>query len=427
MTPPASKNPLQHLRASDVRGIAQLATQATSGVARIAEGVHQSVWSTMGVPGGKVQGQTRGITGLVYRSVQGITQLLGKSADAVLASLQPLLELVEGGQPETPQREAVLAALNGVMGDRLAASGNPLATRMSLRYQGTALNWQAMAPMPQATGKVLLLIHGLCMNDLQWRMQVKAPRGEKAADTGRTFDHGAELASSLGYTPVYLRYNTGLHSSQNGQELSSQLEQLAAHWPVALEEIAVVAHSMGGLVIRSAVHQARQQGLRWPGHLKNIVFLGTPHHGAPLERAGNWVDVLLGSTPYSAPFARLTQLRSAGITDLRYGHVLDEDWQGHDRHRSKPDSRTPVPLPEGVACYTVAATMAAKRGLLAERLIGDGLVPLRSALGQHNDPQRSLAFAKNSQCIVYRMNHMELLGSPDLARQIRHWLAPGKT
>ena len=424
MAKPAPKNPLKHLRTSDARGIAQLATQATLGVARIAEGVHQSVWSTVGVPGGKEPGQTRGVTGLVYRSVERIAQLLGRGADALLARLQPLLELAEGSPPETPQREAVLAALNGVMGDRLAASGNPLATRMSLRYLGKALDWQAMAPMPQATGKVLLLIHGLCMNDLQWQTQQEAPGGGKEGGTAQVFDHGAELASQLGYTPIYLRYNTGLHTSQNGRELAGQLEQLLAQWHLPIQQLTVVAHSMGGLVVLSAVHCAREQSLRWPEHLKNIVFLGTPHHGAPLERAGNWVDVLLGSTRWSAPFARLAQLRSAGITDLRYGHVLDVDWQGHDRFRRTPDNRQPLPLPEGVACYTVAASTAAKRSPLTERLVGDGLVPVPSALGQHSDPRRSLVFAKNAQWTAWRVNHMQLLGSPDVTRQMLQWLAP---
>ena len=423
MTKPVSKNPLRHLRTSDVRGITQLATQATTGVARIAEGLHQSVWSTM-VPGGKTPGQARGITGLVYRSVRGIAQVLGQGADLLLTRLQPLLELAEVAPPETPQREAVLAALNGVMGDRLANSNNPLATPMTLRYQGIALDWQARAPMPHATGKVLVLVHGLCMNDLQWRTGAAGPHDAAGAGVQPDGGHGAQLASALGYTPVYLRYNTGLHTSQNGRTLAAQLEQLLTQWPTPVEELTVLAHSMGGLVTRAAVHYAQQQNLRWPGHLKSIVFLGTPHHGAPLERAGNWVDVLLGSSPYSRPFARLTQLRSAGITDLRYGHVLDEDWQGHDRFRRKPDTRQPLPLPVGVACYAIAATSAAKRSALAERVIGDGLVPLPSALGQHAEPARCLAFARGAQWIGYRMNHMQLLGSPEVIRQIVLWLAP---
>ncbi len=448
-----TKNPLKHLRASDARAVAQLATQATTGVVNIAEGVHQSVWQTLGVSGGKAPGQTGGLTGLVYQSVRGVTQIVGKSLDAVLARLQPVFEAADHAPPETPQREAVLAALNGVLGDRLATSHSPLATRMTLRHHGGdfsgALNWQALPPGLKAGSKVLVLIHGLCMNDLQWQTRHKAQppyeAGHAAGDGAeRGFDHGAALASALGYTPVYVRYNTGLHTSQNGAEFSQLLEQLVAHWPVPVEELTVVAHSMGGLVTRSALHQATHQAidnaahqppapsgksgksgktvLRWPALMKNIVFLGTPHHGAPLERAGNWVDVVLGSTRYSKPFARLAQLRSVGITDLRYGHVLEEDWQGHDRFRKKPDSRLHVPLPEGVACFTAAATTAAKRGSLADRLIGDGLVPLHSALGLHDDPQRSLRFAKKSQLIAYRMNHMQLLSSPAVAQQMVVWL-----
>ena len=415
MVKPASKNPLiKHLRASDLRGVAQLVTQATSGVARIAEGVHQSVWRSVGAPGGKAAGQTRGITGLVYQSVQSVTQLVGKGLDAALVKLQPLLQAADEAAPETRQREAVVAALSGVLGDRLAAGNNPLATRMTLRYQGQALDWRALPPELSASGKVLLLIHGLCMNDLQWQTQ----------DQGQALDHGAALASKLGYTPVYLRYNSGLHTSQNGHQLSTQLELLRRHWPTPIEDLTVLAHSMGGLLIRSAFHYARQDALRWPDQLKNIVFLGTPHHGAPLERAGHWIDVILGSTPYSAPFARLGQLRSAGITDLRYGHVLDLDWQDHDRFSQQPDTRQHVPLPEGVACFTVAATTAAQRSVVADRLLGDGLVPLRSALGQHDDPRRTLVFAKTSQLIAYRTNHLALLSSPAVARQLLHWLAP---
>jgi pimeloyl-ACP methyl ester carboxylesterase len=414
MTTPVSRNPFNHLRSSDIRAIAQLATQATEGVTRIAEGVHQSVWNTMGFSGGNEPGQTRGITGLVYRTILGVTRLLGKGVDTVLAGLQPLLESAETGKPGTPQREAVLAALNGVIGDRLIASGNPFAIPMALRYRGETLNRQALPSMPEITGKVLLLIHGLCMSDLHWHTQHK----------GDVVDHGEALASALGYTPVYLRYNSGLRTSQNGRELSALLEQLVTHWTTPIEELTVVAHSMGGLLIRSAFHQAKEEALRWPGHLKNIVFLGTPHHGVPLEQAGNWVDQILASTPYTVPFVSLGQLRSAGITDLRRGLVLDEDRHGHDRFHRKPDQSRVVPLPEGVACYTAAATIASKRSALANRLIGDGLVPLHSALGQHDDPRRNLVFAEASQRIEYQMNHFELLSSAELTRQMVQWLAP---
>jgi pimeloyl-ACP methyl ester carboxylesterase len=401
---------MKHLRTSDVRGAVKLAAQATAGVARIAEGVHQSVWSSMGVPGGREEGRTRGITGFVYRTVQGITKLVGDGFESALARLEPLIASAVQDHPGSYPREAVLAALNGVMGDRLAASGNPLATQMALRYEGQALAWDALPAMPEATGKVLLLVHGLCMNDLQWRVSVD----------DEAFDHGEALALGLGYTPVYLRYNTGLHVSRNGRALAVLLEEFIAHWPVPVEEISVVAHSMGGLVARSAFHYAEESVLQWTPLVRNMVFLGTPHHGAPLEKAGNWVDVLLGATKWSRPFARLGQLRSAGITDLRHGNLLDEDWEDADRFERKADSRRAVPLPEGVRCFTVAAATAAKRGPLVDRLVGDGLVPLRSALGRHDDP--AMRLAPDGEFIAYGVNHMALLGNPEVAGQLLQWL-----
>jgi hypothetical protein len=304
----------------------------------------------------------------------------------------------------------VIAALNGVMGDRLQASANPLATPMSLRWQGRVISPAAPPEASEVTGKLLVVIHGLCMNDLQWTSHAN----------GVSVNHATAVEQALGYTPVYLRYNSGLHVSQNGHELARQLDDLLASWPMPLTHLSLLTHSMGGLVARSAVASANQAGFAWPNQLKHLVFLGTPHHGAPLERAGNWIDVLLGSTPYSRPFAKLGQLRSAGVTDLRYGHVLDADWQGHDRFRRQPDSRTP--LPQGVACFAVAATLAAKRSAVADRLVGDGLVPLQSALGQHEDAVRQLHFAPKHEHIAHGTSHMQLLSSPQVTQQLLKWL-----
>ena len=416
MKPPASSKPRQHLRLSDIRAVTKLPTQATSGVTEIVEGVHQSVLNTMGISSAGATGKTAGVPGLVYRSIHGITQLLGKGLEATMIGLEPLLQSDAEAKPGSPQREIFLAALNGVMGDRLVEADNPFAIPMTLHYENKALDLNSLPAMPEISGKIVVLIHGLCMNDLQQHADYRAQMP----------DHGTALAQELGYSPVYLRYNTGMHTSHNGHELAALLEQLLVHWPVPIEELSIVAHSMGGLVTRSAFHYARQDDLHWPDHLKNMVFLGTPHHGAPLERAGNWLDVLLGSTPYTKPFTSLGQLRSSGITDLRYGHALDEDWRGHDRFHRQPDERHFLPLPENVACYTVAATTAARRSTLADRLIGDGLVPLHSALGHHDDAQRSLKFACESQWIAYRTNHMGLLSSPDVTRQVVNWLAPAE-
>jgi pimeloyl-ACP methyl ester carboxylesterase len=409
---------LRHLRPSDLKAAAQLATQATHGVINIVEGVHRSVHRQLGLSRNAAPEQTSGLTGQIYRGIRGVAALVGQGSDAVLGALLPLLDDPATHPEASPQREAVLAALNGVLGDRLVATGNPLAQAMELRCAGRPLwldNPDALRLQlgQAASSHLLLLVHGLCMNDTQWM------RGGH--------EHGDFLAQALGCQPVYLRYNSGRHVSDNGLELALQLERLMAAWPVPLRRITVLGHSMGGLVARAAVQAGREADQQWPRVLRELVFLGTPHHGAPLEKAGHGVDVLLGATPFSAPFARLGKLRSAGILDLRHGHVQEADWRsagGQGWRAGFEDQRLPLPLPEGVACFTVAATLAAQRGLLADRLTGDGLVPLNSALGQHDETRRRLVFARSSQRIVYRTGHLDLLSSQEVAEQVRDWLLP---
>ena len=210
----------------------------------------------------------------------------------------------------------------------------------------TACRWSwNLLPSGRPVGtpgrKLLVLAHGLCMNDLSWEQN--------------GHDHGAQLARDLGYTPVYLHYNTGLRVSTNGKLLAGLLERLVAAWPEPVEEITVLGHSMGGLVARSAAHYAEQDNRTWRPQLRRLVFLGTPHHGSRLERAGHWADRLLDVSPYSAPFQRLGASRSAGIVDLRHGSVVDEDWQGFDRLGHRWDRRRHVPLPAGVECYALGS------------------------------------------------------------------------
>lgn len=410
MTEPDSTTRSRSLRISDLRGLAQLATEATVGVTGIAEGVHRSVWDTVGIPGSEVPGRTRGVTGLVYSLVRGVARLVGRGVDSALGGLHTRFGATDEADIASPRREAILAAVNGVLGDRLAATANPFATPMSLRVHGEALDWQAETIVPEAASKVVIVIHGLCMNDLQWH----------TTRDGSVVDHGQDVAAALGATPVYVRYNSGLHISDNGRELADRLEQLIEHWPVPVTELVVVAHSMGGLVIRSAIHQGQAAGLSWPARVTRVVFLATPHHGAPLERAGSWVDAILNSTPFTAPFATLGMVRSVGITDLRHGAVLDD--RVLDDALQKPRV---VALPDGVACYAIAATTSESRRTLANRLLGDdGLVPLDSALGRHDDPQRDLGIPPESQWIAYRTSHLQLLSSPDVRRQVLSWLAP---
>ena len=189
-----------------------------------------------------------------------------------------------------------------------------------------------------------------------------------------------------------------------------------------VHELALIGHSMGGLVIRSAVHYGSQSGDSWPERLRALIFLGTPHHGAPLEQRGNLLTVLMDASPYVAPFGRLGKRRSAGITDLRYSNLVDEDWFGRDRFAHGPCDTCIVPLPAGARAYAVAATLGSSTDSLAHRLLGDGLVPLDSALGRHADPARALPFDESNSWIGYGMSHMELLGRGEVYERIAGWL-----
>jgi pimeloyl-ACP methyl ester carboxylesterase len=219
-----------------------------------------------------------------------------------------------------------------------------------------------------------------------------------------------------------MHYNTGLHVSTNGRALADALESLVAAWPVPVARLVVVGHSMGGLVARSAVHYGARSHHRWIRVLDSLVFLGTPHLGAPLERAGNLVDGLLGAVPWTAPFARLGRVRSAGITDMRHGSVVDDDWVGRDRFARRGALRHPVPLPAGVACFAIAGSLSATIGGERRRMRGDGIVTVASALGLHADPRIDLAISPARRWIAPSTGHLVLLGSPRVQDRMCDWL-----
>ncbi|NCF68359.1 MAG: hypothetical protein GWP61_20545 [Chloroflexi bacterium] len=389
---------------TDLRGVSSLTIDAIIGVTDIVESLHHTINGGSGVSGAPDQNRTRGIPGLVYRNIRAITRLVGGGIDLLFERLSLVLE----EQDSPPAREAVLAAVNGVLGDYLVSRNNPLAIPMQPRRHGQPLNEQALAAViEQSNGRLAIMVHGACMNDLQWQR------------TGH--DHGAALARDLGWAPIYVHYNSGLHVSENGQKLAQLLQTIVDQTPQRLE-LVVIGYSMGGLVARSACHYGKISGYTWPKQLDKLLFLGTPHHGTPLEKGGNWIDAILGISPYSAPFSRLGKIRGGGFTDLRYGNVLDEDWQGRDRFKLSVDQRIPVPLPEGVHCYAIAATTAKASSKRRDDLIGDGLVPVNSALGRHEKAELTLTFPERQQWIGRSMNHLDILNHPDVYETLRKWV-----
>ncbi len=394
---------------TDLRGASRLAIDAIAGITALVEALHMNIARAPTAIAGPVGTAVNATTSAVYGTITGITRVVGGSIDLALGALAGALR----EQRSPPLREALVAAVNGVLGDHLADTGNPLAIPTQFRRGGQPLPLAPdalAAALPAARPHIVLLVHGLCMNDLQWQR--------------KGHDHGVALEQALPVTSVWLRYNSGRHISTNGRELSTMLEALVAAWPVPVQSLSIVGHSMGGLVARSAVNVAQEEASRWPSLLRTLVFLGTPHLGAPLERGGHWIDLLLEGTPYTAPFARLGKVRSAGITDLRHGDVRDEDWQGGDRFGDRNAAARPLALPDGVDCRAVAGTLADPASATRRSMMGDGLVPVASALGQHRDARLSLQFPEDHRVTVYNTGHLDLLQSPEVQALLQAWLAP---
>lgn len=387
---------------TDLKGASRLTKDGLSGIVDIVEAIHYNISSLGGLLGQSKNQRTSGIAGLVYRNVRTVTNFSG---DRIELLLEKLATKVRSKEP-SPQHEAFISILNGVLGDRLEKKDNPLAIKMHLRQNGEPLKKLNQGPTghPQ---KIVLLIHGSCMNDLQWER--------------KGHDHGAELAKDLRYLPFYLLYNSGRHTSENGEVLNDVLEDFMKGFSKETE-LVILAHSMGGLIVRSAVLNAQKGDSSWLRYLKKIVFIGTPHHGAPLEKIGNMIDNALELNRFSAPISSLGKIRSAGITDLRYGNVAEEDWSKYNRFSGQGDRRIPTPLPENIECFAIAATIGDSSSKIEKELIGDGLVPLPSALGKHKNPQFNLSFPRTNLWIGVNMKHLDLLSHPHVYTIIKNWV-----
>ncbi len=392
---------------SELQGLSRLVTDASLGIIDLVESMHNRIVHPPLLPSTPIQNWITSIAGVAYKNIRWSTKFIGKGADKTLGMLAKVIGDIE----VTEQREALRSVLNGVIGDYLEKTENPLKIDMHFRQQATPIvlnNQSIQNNYPECNGKLLLMIHGSCLNDIQW--------------TKKEHNHGRALATALKKTPVFLNYNSGLHVSTNGQNLSDLIEQLLHIWPVPVEELTILAHSMGGLVARSAVYYGKETKQSWISSLHKMIFLGTPHHGASLEKAGNYFEAILRAIPYTKPFAKLAKIRSAGVTDLRYGNVLDEDWKDIDQHKIKGDNRNPIPLPENVACYAIAATTAKAKKSGSTKMMSDTLVTVKSALGKHRSKKKTLHFKEENTKVIYEINHTELLSNPTVYEQLISWM-----
>lgn len=311
------------------------------------------------------------------------------------------------------------AILNGLYGDYLNKKGNSLDLKMTFRHRGKILpiKKDAMArAFPDATARVCVFIHGLMCTEQAWNM------GAEKFYADRTVNFGSQLKTDLGYTPLFVRYNTGLHISENGRMFSKLLSQLVDDYPVDIKEIVLMGHSMGGLVSRSAAHYGHADNASWTGKLKHICCIGSPNLGAPLEKAVNLMGSLLcafNTAGTMAP-AQILKSRSVGIKDLRFGYTIDDEWMDQDPDAFLKNNRHHLPLLDGVGYSFVAATVTADPNHPLGVLIGDIMVRVPSAAGHTTNPEQRIPF--HSGLVFSGMSHLHMANHPDVYNLIREFL-----
>ena len=363
---------------------------------------------------GRVFASIRAINGVTRRAVNTTADVAMEGLDATSGVGD--ISSVNDPASDTGGRagryvDALESSLNGFWGDYLSRESSRLDLGMTIRHQGRPLPLTSetlAAAFPNPTDRVCVFVHGLAATERLWSKSSE----EHYGDPDVTF--GSRLSVDLGFTPLYLRYNTGCHISENGRALAALLTELQDAYPVAIEEIVLVGHSMGGLVARSAAYYAKQHMEPWVASLRHVVCIGSPHLGAPLEKAVSLVSGVLKKIDAAGAQvpAQLLDSRSAGIKDLRYGYTVDEEWAGKDPDQMLANSRRNVPFVDGVGYYFVAATVGRDLNHPLGRVLGDLLVRLPSASGEGPRPAHRMDF--DDGAVFPGMNHIQVANHPDV-------------
>jgi hypothetical protein len=409
----------------EARAMVRLAGRMVAGLTSHVQRVHQAVaarpfrlTSPAATP---VRLVHDAVAGGVYATVRASGLAAGVVAGELLAATRRQDSVPAGS---SPAGNLALAALNAAVGHRLAEAGDPLAIRMAVRLRGRDLaadRAALAAAFPTATTRLAVFLHGLGETENAWRLHARRHYQDPRVC------YGTRLADDFGYTPVYLRYNTGLHVSDNGRLLAGLLEEVVANWPTTVEELILVGHSMGGLVARSGCHQGQQAGAGWVACVRHVVCLGAPHLGAPLEQGAALLGVALGAVAETRPFATVLNGRSAGIKDLRHGYLLEDDWGGcDDPDTCLADHRSDVPLLATANHYVVAATVTGDPRHRLGRVVGDLLVLPASAHGRHRY-RRHIPFPPEARRELGPLHHFQLLNHPAVYEAIRAWLDASPT
>jgi pimeloyl-ACP methyl ester carboxylesterase len=399
----------------ELRALAELGFKelngAIGGIGEIHGAVADRVFKAVGPGGAVARAAHDAISRAVYAGVAGGPTMVGKAADVALGKRDRA-----GARrfSTTPWGGLALAAINGLVGDALESEQSVLQEPMAVRVDGLGVPCEAKAltaAFPMATPRVVIFVHGLMGTEVPWWWG-----GGPSREC-----YGTRLARDLACSPVFIRYNTGRHISENGCSLAELVAELLAAWPVEVDEIALVGHSMGGLVCRSACYQAAEQGAEWVQRVGHVVSLGTPHMGAPLAQGVHYASAALDVVPETRPFARFLRRRSGGIRDLRHGSLVDEDWRDCDPDALRARACKEVPLLEGATHCFVAATIMDSPKHPVARLLGDCLVLEPSASGRSRT--RRIPFEAEYGMCIGRTHHIALLNHPLVYERLRKWLA----
>jgi pimeloyl-ACP methyl ester carboxylesterase len=408
------------MRADEAHGISRLAGATLRGgtkrVFEVHRGISDRAFGAVGPAGAPVRAVYDALTGATY-AVVGTALGLGARLAGVLAVRQ-----VNGRDLDSERRGRVaLAVLNGAHGDLVQREAPALALGMTVRVDGREVPVEPASlarAYPSAGSRIAVFLHGLTETERSWCFRSERHHGRVDVS------YGTQLHDDLGLTPVYLRYNTGLHISDNGRTLDALLGALVDAWPVPLDDVVLIGHSMGGLVARSALHQAgggTPEAHPWTALVRDTITLGSPHLGAPLERGVHRLTATLATLPETRPLARLLSLRSVGIKDLGRGTLVEADWSGRDLDARTPGTHTHVPLLDGARHFVVLATVSRNPDGRIADLLGDAMVLPRSAVGDTGDDHR-LAFPADHVHRIGGLHHLDLLNHPLVYARLRDWL-----
>jgi triacylglycerol lipase len=369
-----------------------------------------------------VDGVRRVATRALLTTVRAVNRAVELGTDVGLDAAERAYSEPSEGEPNpaVPMRsdviktgawvgDAALGLVNAAVGDHLSAKRNGLDLSMVFRVNDHYVDIEEDAlreVAPAASPKVALFVHGLATTEWSWCLEAEAYHG----DPGISF--GSLLERDLGFTPVYLRYNSGRHVSENGRLLADELERFVDAYPVPIEDLTLVGHSMGGLVVRSACHYAAEAGHGWTSHVRRVFYLGSPHRGAPAAKLGHLLSGVLDAIdlPGTKITARILAGRSAGIKDLRNGAVLDEDWLQPD-----PDAVSDAQLLTHARHYFMSATITDDPDHAIGRLVGDLMVRVPSSSG----PALTESHFAIETSRYGGMLHHQLQNHPALYEQLR--------